>query len=74
MSKKWLINLSEEPGIIKAHLIMEGAKNKFLFGVRLFLVYQTIRKSRKYVKYKSVLNQDVFHIHSSMNDGDSGIC
>ena len=45
MSKKWLINLSEELDIINAMVYIGGAQNKFLFGVSLFLVCEAIRKS-----------------------------
>ena len=43
--QKWLINVSEEPDMINVTLDNERSSNKFLFGIRLLLVLQAIRKN-----------------------------
>ena len=47
---------------------------QLIIGVSLFLVFQTIRKSYKYVKFRLTPNQDLMHARSGITDGDSGIC
>ena len=44
-----------------------------IIGVSLFLTFQAVRKSLKYVKFRLTPNKDLFHAHSSIRDGDSGI-
>ena len=72
--KKWLINASEERDIISTTLDNGRSLRQFIIGVSLFLAFQAIRKSLKYVKFRSAPNQDMFHARSSIRDGDSGIC
>ena len=75
MSRKWLINLSEELDAINAAL--DNGKNglkKVLFSVSFFHVFQTIRETLKYVKFKLIPNQDLFHAHSNIRNSESGIC
>ena len=50
MRKKWLINVSEEPGIINTTLDYGRSLRKLIIGVSLFLAFQVNRKSLKYVK------------------------
>ena len=43
---------------------------QLIIGVSLFLGFQAIRNSEKYVKFRLTTNQ----ARSSIRDGDSGIC
>ena len=52
MSKKWLINVSEEPDMINATLDNRRSLRQVLIGVSLFLAFQAIRK------VKNMLNSD----------------
>ena len=74
MRKKWLINVSEEPEIINITLDNGRSLRQLIIGVSLFLSFQAIRKSYKYVKFTLTINQDLFHARSSIRDGDYGIC
>ena len=47
---------------------------QLIIGVSLFLAFQAIRKSKKYVKFRSIPNQDLLHARSGSTDDDSGIC
>ena len=42
-----------------------------LRGVSLFLAFQAIRKSEKYVKFSLTTNQDLFQARSSVKFGES---
>ena len=50
MRKKWLINVSEEPDMINTTLDNGRSLRQLIIGVSLFLAFQAIRKSEKYVK------------------------
>ena len=45
---------------------------QLIIGVSLFLAFQAIRKSLKYVKFR--LNQDLLHARTGITVGDSGVC
>ena len=45
MSKKWLINVSEEPDMINATTDNGGSLTIFLFGVSFFVLFQAVKKS-----------------------------
>ena len=51
MSKKWLINVSEEPNMINATLDNGRSLKPIFIRCHLFLLFQAIRKSKKYVKF-----------------------
>ena len=72
--EKWLINVSEEPDMINATLDNGRSLRQIMFGVSLFLVFQAIRKILKFVKFRSAPKRDLFHVPSSIKDGDSSIC
>ena len=60
MSKKWLINVSEDLDIKNATLDNGRSLNNFVFSVGLFLLFPPIRQSQKYIKFKLKQNQDCF--------------
>ena len=74
MRKKWLINVSEEPDMINTTLDYGRSLRQLIIGVKLFLASQAIRKSLKHAKFRLTTNQDLFRAHSSIRDGDYGIC
>ena len=74
MRGKWLINVSEKPGMINTTLDNGRSLRQLIIGVSLFLVFQAIRKSLKYVKFRLTTDQDLFQGHSSIRDGDYGMC
>ena len=74
MRKTWLINVSEEPDMINTTLDNRSSLGQLIIVVSLFLAFQAIRKSQKYVKFRSTPNQDLLHARSGITDGDSGIC
>ena len=47
---------------------------QLIIGISLFLAFQAIRKSLKYVKFGLTPNQDLLHARSGIVDGDCGIC
>ena len=47
---------------------------QILFNVSLFLVFSGIRQSKKYIKFKLMQNQGLFHARSSIKHGDSRVC
>ena len=49
MRKKWLINVSEESDMISITLDNGRSLRQLIIGVSLFLAFQAIRKSLKYV-------------------------
>ena len=60
MSQKWLINVTEESDMINATLDNErGLKN-------FFLRFKLLENNLKYVKFKLLSYQDLFH--------ESGVC
>ena len=69
MRKKWVINVSEEPDMINTTLANGRSLRQLIIRVSLFLVFQAIRKSLKYVKLRS--NQDLFQARSSVKFGES---
>ena len=44
---------------------------QLIIGVNLFLAFQAIRKSLKYVKFRSTANQDLFQARPSVKLGES---
>ena len=74
MKKKWLVNVSKEPAMIKTTLDNGRSLRQLIIGVSLFLAFRAVRKSSKYVKFRLTTNQDLFHARFSIRDGDSGIC
>ena len=44
---------------------------QLIIGVSLFLAFQAIRKSLKYVKFRLTTNQDLFQARSSVKFGES---
>ena len=52
MRGKWLINVSEEPDMINTTLNNGRSLRQLIIGVSLFLQFQAIRKSLKYVKFR----------------------
>ena len=71
MSKKWLINVSEEPDLI--NITLDNGRNlgQLIIGVSFFLAFQAFRKSLKYVKFRLTTNQDLFQACSSVKFGES---
>ena len=51
MSKKWLINVSEEPNMINATLGNGRSLKHVFIRCQLFLLFPAIRKGKKYVKF-----------------------
>ena len=74
MSKKWLINVTEESDMINATLDNGRGLKKNLFGVSFFLRFKLLENNLKYVKFKLLSYQDLFHTRSNIKDGESGIC
>ena len=66
--------MTEKPDIINTTLDNGRSLRQLIIGVSLFLALQAIRKSKKYVKFRLIPNQDLFHARSSIRDGDAGIC
>ena len=62
--EKWLINVSEEPDMINTTLDNGRSLRQLIIGVSLFLAFQAIRKSLKYVKFRLTTNQDLFQARS----------
>ena len=71
MRKKWLINVSEESDMINITLDTGRSLRQLTIGVSLFLAFQAIRKSLKYVKFRLTTNQDLFQARSSVKFGES---
>ena len=71
MRKKWLVNVSEESEMIKITLDNRRSSRQLIIGVSFFLAFQAIRKSLKYVKFRSTTNQDLFQACSSVKFGES---
>ena len=71
MRKKWLINVSEEPDMINTTLDNGRSLRQLIIGVSLFLAFQAIRKSLKYVKFRLTTNEDLFQARSSVKFSES---
>ena len=69
MRKKWLINVSEESDMINITLDNGGSLRQLIIGVSFFLAFQAIRKSLKYVKFRTT-NQDLFQARYSVKFGE----
>ena len=69
--EKWLINVGEEPDMINTTLDNGRSLRQLVIGVSLFLAFQAIRKSLKYVKLRLTTNQDLFQARSSVRFGES---
>ena len=67
-------NVSEEQDMINATLDIGRSLYQIIVGVSLFFVFQAIRKSLKYAKFRLAPNQDLFHALSSIKNGDCSIC
>ena len=66
MRNKWLINASKEPHMINSTLDNGRNLRNVIIGVSLFLAFQAIRKSKKYVKFRLTTNQDLCQARSSV--------
>ena len=66
--------MSEEPDMINTTLDNGRSLRQFIIGVSVFLAFQAIIKSQKYVKFRLTPNQDLLHARSVITDGDSSIC
>ena len=71
MRKKWFINVSQEPDMINTTLDNGRSLRQLIIGVSLFLVFQAIRKSLKFVKFRLKTNKDLFQARSSIKFGES---
>ena len=71
MREKWLINVSEELDMINTTLDNGRSLRQLIIGVSLFFAFQAIRKSLKYVKFRSTTNQDLFQARSRVKFGES---
>ena len=71
MRKKWLINVSEEPDMINTTFDNGRCLRQLINGVSFSFVFQAIRKSLKYVKFRLTTNQDLFQARSSVKFGES---
>ena len=71
MRKKWLINVSEEPDMINTTLDNRRNLRQVIIGVSMFLAFQAIRKSLKYVKFRLTTNQDLLQARLSVKFGES---
>ena len=71
MREKWLINVSEELDMINTTLDNGRSLRQLIIGVSLFFAFQAIRKSLKYVKFRSTTNQDLFQARSRVKIGES---
>ena len=66
--------MSEKPDMINTTLDKGKSLRQLIIGVSLFFSFQAVRKIQKFVKFRLTTNQDLFYAHSSIRDGDSGIC
>ena len=60
MRKRWLISVSQEPDMINTTLDNGRSLGQLIIGVSLFLAFQAIRKSLKFVKFRSTTNKELF--------------
>ena len=72
--KKWLINVSDEPNMIQATLDNGRSLKHVFYTVFTVPSVSSYEKGRKYVKFKLIPNQGLFHACSNIKDGESGIC
>ena len=63
--------MSEEPDMINTTLDNRRSLRQLIIGVSLFLAFQAIRTSLKYVKFRLTTNQDLFQARSSVKVGES---
>ena len=63
--------MSEEPDMINTTLDNGRSLRQLIIGVSLFLGFQVIRKTLKYVKFRLTINQDLFQARSSVKFGES---
>ena len=63
--------MSEEPDMINTTLDNGRSLRQLIIGVSLFLAFQAIRKSYKYVKFRLTTNQDLFQARSRVKSGES---
>ena len=63
--------MSEEPDMINTTLDNGRSLRQLIIGVSLFLAFQAIRKSLKYVKFRLTTNQDLLQARSSVKFGES---
>ena len=62
--------MSEEPDMINTTLDNGRNLSQLIIGVSLFLAFQDIRKSLKYLKFRLTTNQDLFQALSSVKFGE----
>ena len=62
--------MNEEPDMINTTLDNGRSLRQLIIGVSLFLAFQAIRKSLKYVKFRLTTNQDLFQDLSSVKFGE----
>ena len=63
--------MSEELDMINTTLDNGRSLRQLIIGVSLLLVFQAIRESQKYVKFRLTTNQDLFQARSSVKFGES---
>ena len=66
-----VISVSEEPDMINTTHDNGRHLRQLIIGVSFFLVFQAIRKSLKYAKFRLTTNQDLFQAHSCVKFGES---
>ena len=62
-----------EPDMINTTLDNGRRLRQLIIGVSLFLAFQAIRKSLKYIKFRLTTNRHLCHARSGIRDDDSGI-
>ena len=75
--RKWAKNglsMSEDLDMKNGTFDNGRSLSNFLFSVSLFHVFPSIRQSKKYIGFKLVQDQDLFHARFSIKDGESRIC
>ena len=63
--------MSEEPDMTNTTLPNGRSLRQLIIGVSLFLAFQAIRKSLKYVRFRLTTNQDLLQARSSVKFGES---
>ena len=63
--------MSKEPEMINTTLDNGKSLKQLIVGVSLFLAFQAIKESQKYIKFRLTTNQDLFQACSSVKFGES---
>ena len=63
--------MNEEQHMINTTLDNRRSLRQLIIGVSLFLAFQAIRKSLKYVEFRLTTNRDLFQALSSAKFGES---